>query len=137
MSRLPVQPKHPKGTLLSPLKTEVFACVQKHPGAHLKKLCEHLPHLAPHQVRDALHDLAAQGHVHSVHCSNTGVRRWRLGPKPQAARPEGVVPPRQIDLMRAPVYVPPPQPPARPGAMGYARYPSNFCGQQKPFRGGL
>lgn len=76
--------------------------------------------------------------------------RWRVDPTapladlpPQARAtakaklPTGpIVPPRQHDVMKAPVYQPRPVV-HRAGALDYAAIPSHVCGEVRPFKGGM
>lgn len=133
-----MDPKRHKGALVSPTMVEVLEAVRTHVGATLQGLHKKaLPHLAEEAVRHALYHLQTQRHVHAVVKTCDGVRHWYLGARPEAKRPAGVVPPRQMDVMHGPLYQPGPPAPTRPGAMDYARYPSNFCGERRPFKGGM
>jgi hypothetical protein len=120
MKPLPNQPLNAKGDLQNPLKRAALEFVRAHPGCAFRQIDEHVRplhtgtpenlyyHLTKMAGRDLLHTTGARPHV-----------RYYPGARPAPPPLPGVAPPRQVQVMFGPVYVPPAAPTLRPGALDH------------------
>lgn len=87
-----------------------------HPGAS-PAATEHLPGGSGANLRSQLNQLATKDLLHFS--GERFNKRWYPGARPAPQGLLGVVPPRRVQVMLGPVYVPPSVPAQRPGAMDF------------------
>lgn len=120
MKPLPIQPQHGKGDLQNPAKRAALEFVRANPGCALSQIFEHVTatvDISRELLYYYLTRMAGRDHLHT-----TGERlhvRYYPGRRPPAAPLPGVAPPRQVQVMYGPTYVPPRAPALRPGALDF------------------
>ena len=134
-----------KGSLCSPITKGIVAFLAKHGPARRLEIdlaLMRVPGYAalkdPQRPARTLHALREQGHIHRVlrndemlwaHVPHPDTVSAALEAEAEAAAAPGpyvgmVVPPPQMDRMRAPTYVPAADPALRPGALDFKHCPS-------------
>lgn len=126
MNYLNTPPRCAAGEVRSPLNVALLAALQNHGAMSLHELNYALRHVDGYsddvdctRLNAALLKLRQRNKVHRVP-TPAGIR-WAGGPAPDAhvATRPALTPPRRMDVMFGPVYVPGPGPTLRPGALDY------------------
>lgn len=120
MKPLPNKPLIARGEIQNPLRRAALEFVRAHPGctlAQVQAATEHLPGGSGPNLRSQLNQLAAKDLLHFS--GERFNKRWYPGARPPPQGLLGVVPPRRVQVMFGPVYVPPSVPAQRPGAMDF------------------
>lgn len=140
MSRLTTTPVFAAGEVHSPLRLGILSHLKAKSPSSIFDIQEGWASMegigarpAINAISGALYRLRGYGLVYRT-ISESGGIQWFYGSEPEVAvempaapvveSPGVVVPPRQFDIMRAPVYQPGPGPALRPGALDFQRYPS-------------
>lgn len=109
-----------RGELLNPVRRAALEFVRAHPGctlAQVQAATAHLPGGSGANLRSQLNHMATKDLLHFS--GEREHKRWHPGPRPAPQGLPGVAPPRQVQVMFGPVYVPPRAPALRPGAMDF------------------
>jgi len=146
MKALAIQPKQPKGSIVSPANREIVAYLEKHGPVKMTVLQDQFRDLAlahgkgvPKWLNDRLSNLRENGHLRRFSDEHGNVSwdvvRGSTLPELTEAPPEHVAQPRRVSMF-GPVYMPP-KVALRPGAMDYATVPSLHMGRRHQFRSGM
>lgn len=120
MKPLPQQPLIAKGSLLHPVRRAALEFVRANPGCTLAQVHGHIRPLHDDSRENLYYHLARMASCHLLH--TTGARphvRYYPGPRPAPAPLPNVAPPRQVQVMFGPLYVPPPAAALRAGALDF------------------
>lgn len=114
-------PQRARGEALNPLRRAILEFVRARPSgctfAQVAAATGHLPGSSGPNLRANLNYLAKKDQLH--YSGEREHKRWHPGPRPAPQGLPGVAPPRQVQVMFGPVYMPPRAPALRPGALDF------------------